>query len=435
MAGENPLTGGAVRAAVTEALATTTPVAVCLGGGADSAVLAWAARARPVRAVFVDHVLAGSGRLAAAAAAVADRVGLELSLVAAPVDEGPSLEGRAREARVAALSRFRRDDEWLATGHSADDQAETVLAHLLRGAGTPGLAGIAQSRFPWVRPLLGFSRAELRAVAVELELPFVDDPANDDLRHLRNRLRLEVIPNLEAEYNPKLREALARTAALLAADDAELSRLADGVAITERLGAMLLPIPVLTTLAAPIASRVVRRALRRFLDPYAGSHADVGRVLGLAAAGSGRETLSRGVTAEVEGPHVALHADALIPPGPIHLAVPGSVAWAEWRLEATRPESGSTHPTGVQLLEPALTRGGVDVRPAVAGDRIALRSGSKLVRDALSEAGIPPRLRPVWPVITVGAKIAAVPAVRVAPWARPTGPDAVAVTMIERDHT
>ena len=435
MAGENPLTGGAVRAAVTEALATTTPVAVCLGGGADSAVLAWAARARPVRAVFVDHGLAGSGRLAAAAAAVADRVGLELSLVAAPVDDGPSLEGRAREARVAALSRFRGDDEWLATGHSADDQAETVLAHLLRGAGTPGLAGIAPSRFPWVRPLLGFSRAELRAVAVELELPFVDDPANDDLRHLRNRLRREVIPNLEAEYNPKLREALVRTAALLAADDAELSRLADGVVITERLGAMLLPIPVLTTLAAPIASRVVRRALRRFLDPYAGSHADVGRVLGLAAAGSGRETLSRGVTAEVEGPYVALHAVALIPPGPIHLAVPGSVAWAEWRLETTRPESGSTHPTGAQLLEPALTRGGVDVRPAVAGDRIALRSGSKLVRDAMSEAGIPRRLRPVWPVITVGAKIAAVPAVRVAPWACPTGPDAVAVTMIERDHT
>jgi tRNA(Ile)-lysidine synthetase-like protein len=79
--------------------------------------------------------------------------------------------------------------------------------------------------------------------------------------------------------------------------------------------------------------------------------------------------------------------------------------------------------------------GGVEVRSAVVGDRIAIGSGSKLVRDALSEAGIPRRLRLVWPVILVGAKIAAVPAVRVAPWARPTGPDAVAVDMIERDGT
>ena len=435
MAGANPLTLDAVRAAVTASLPTAAPIAICLGGGADSAVLAWASRREGARAVFVHHELAASDHLAAAAAAVADEVGLELTIVAAPVDEGPSLEGRARNARITALGSFRGEAEWLATGHSADDQAETVLAHLLRGSGATGLAGIAPNRFPWVRPLLGFSRADLRAVAAELALPFVDDPANTDVRHLRNRIRLELIPNLESRYNPRLRQALARTAAVLAADDAELSRVADAVVISDRFGATLLPIPVLATLPPPIAARVVRRAMRRFHDPYSGSHSDVARILDLATTGSGRETLSGGVTAVVEGPYIAVHTSPLPPPDPVRLQVPGAVPWAEWSLETSRPAPGSAVPASSSLLEPALAREGLQVRPAVAGDRIALRAGSKLVRDALAEAGVPARLRPVWPVITVGAKIAAVPAVRVAPWARPAGPDAVAVTMIERGRT
>ena len=198
---------------------------------------------------------------------------------------------------------------------------------------------------------------------------------------------------------------------------------------------MLLPVPVLTTLPVPVAARVVRRALRRFLDPYAGNHADVVQVLALAAAGSGRATLSGGVTAEVEGPYIAVHAGPPTPPRPTRLGVPGSVSWADWRLEASHARPGVSRPARRQLLEPAVVGGGVEVRSAVVGDRIAIGSGSKLVRDALSEAGIPHRLRLVWPVILVGAKIAAVPAVRVAPWARPTGPDAVAVDMIERDGT
>jgi tRNA(Ile)-lysidine synthetase-like protein len=439
MVGENPLSevGVAVRAAVAVALAMTDSAAVCLGGGADSAVLAWAASdgTRPVRALFVDHSLPGSSRLAEAASALAGSVGLELLTVAAPVEEGPSLEGRARAVRRSALAGLRRPNEWLATGHSLDDQAETVLGRLLRGAGTVGLAGMEPRHFPFVRPLLGFSRAELRALAEQLRLPFVDDPANDDLRHLRNRLRLQLIPQLESDYNPALRAVLARTAAILAADDAELSRMADDVSVGERLGAMLLPVPVLTTLPVSVAARVVRRALRRFLDPYAGNHADVVQVLALAAAGSGRATLSGGVTAEVEGPYIAMHAGPPTPPRPARLSVPGSVSWADWRLEASHARPGVSRPARRQLLEPAVIGGGVEIRSAVVGDRIAIGSGSKLVRDALSEAGIPRRLRLVWPVILVGAKIAAVPAVRVAPWARPAGPDAVAVDMIERDGT
>ena len=148
MAGEDPLIGAAVQAAVTDALEGIRSVAVCLGGGADSAVLAWAAASspQPVRAVFVDHGLPASVMLRDAAVALSEQVGLDLAVVAAPVAEGASLEGRARAARVGALEGSRSEGEWLATGHSLDDQAETVLARLLRGAGATGLAAMARRR-------------------------------------------------------------------------------------------------------------------------------------------------------------------------------------------------------------------------------------------------------------------------------------------------
>lgn len=84
----------------------------------------------------------------------------------------------------------------VATAHTRDDQAETVFMRLLRGSGVRGLAGL-RAAGPVRRPLLGASRADVRAAAVEGGVPFVDDPANEDLRHLRNRVRLELLPAIE----------------------------------------------------------------------------------------------------------------------------------------------------------------------------------------------------------------------------------------------
>ena len=131
---------------------------VALSGGADSAVLAWAAVAASdtVRAVFVDHRLDASDQLRAAATSIAAQLGITLDVVEAPIERtAPSFEDAARAARYDALQAAAKPDELILTGHTADDQAETVLGHFLRGAGAAGLAGIPIRRGQIVRPLLG----------------------------------------------------------------------------------------------------------------------------------------------------------------------------------------------------------------------------------------------------------------------------------------
>ena len=152
--------------------AAGTEVTSAVSGGADSLallVLAVAAGAR-VTAVHVDHGLrAGSGDEADVVADAAERFGAAFRAVRVQVAPGPNLEARARAARYAALPAD------VLTGHTADDQAETVLLNLLRGAGLDGLAGMRSAR----RPLLGLRRSETRALCADLGLRPVEDPSND----------------------------------------------------------------------------------------------------------------------------------------------------------------------------------------------------------------------------------------------------------------
>ncbi len=260
------------------------PLVVALGGGADSAVAAWAcSRHLPVRAVFVDHALEET--LLAAAQTLAEHVALPLTVLSAPVEDGANLESRARDARWQGIRANLAPGEVVVTGHSLDDLAETVLINLLRGAGSRGLAAMSVPRNGVVRPLTGASRTDLRGVAETLGLPFVDDPANSDPRHLRSRIRADLIPLLEREYQPGVRATLGRAASHLAGDDAALQTAARQVPMREDAGALLLPIPVLVTLPRPVAERAVRRTLRRIHPPYAGKASDVDTVFFVAAGG------------------------------------------------------------------------------------------------------------------------------------------------------
>jgi len=405
------------------------PVAVALGGGADSAVAAWGCAMHPgTRAVFVDHDLAGSASLRSAARTLAEFVDLPLVVLAAPVEDGPNLESRARDARWRAIRTELAAGEVVVTGHSRDDLAETVLMNLLRGAGSGGLAAMSTARLDVVRPLLGVSRADLRELAEDLGLPFVDDPANDDPVHLRNRIRADLIPLLDREYQSDVRTTLARTAAHLAADDAILDVAAQAVPLRRDDGALLIPVPLLTTIPRPVAARVVRRALRRLNPPYAGTTSDVDAVLGVAGGGLASASLSSAMSATREGPYVALWAEQPLVPDPVRLDSPGSVRFGAQRLTAIRTATAEVSPRSTVFVDPGVLEGGVTVRASVPGERIDIAEGSKLVRDALAEAAVPVRKRAVWPVLAHDAKIAAVVAVRVAPWARPTGDFAVAVT-------
>ena len=167
-----------------------TTVDCAVSGGPDSlALLVLAVEAGlMVTAWHVDHGLRpGSDAEGERVAVVADSLGAAAVSVTAMVGDGPNLEARAREARLDALP------DGVLTGHTADDQAETVLLNLLRGSGIHGSAGIGD---PGRRPLLGLRRSETRALCVACGLEPLDDPMNDDPRFVRNRIRNEVLPLL-----------------------------------------------------------------------------------------------------------------------------------------------------------------------------------------------------------------------------------------------
>jgi tRNA(Ile)-lysidine synthase len=227
-------------------------------------------------AVHVDHGLrADSAAEADVVAEHAARIGARFGAEHAPVAPGPNLEARARAARYEALDRARRavGASVILTGHTADDQAETVLLNLLRGSASAGLGAMAARRGDRVRPLLGVRRAETEAVCAELGFSPVRDPTNDDTRLRRNWIRHDVLPHLSAGAERDLVPVLARQAALLRAESEFLDELA--------VAAWPAGVPLAATLAA-LPEVLARRAVRGWLGSPPPSLADVERVLAVA---------------------------------------------------------------------------------------------------------------------------------------------------------
>lgn len=221
---------------------------VCgVSGGADSLallVLATAAGCR-VTAVHVDHGLRpGSAAEAEVVMAAARRFGAAFRSERTTVAPGPNLEARARQARRRAIGAE------AATGHTADDQAETVIVNLLRGAGVSGLAGM---RAGPRHPLLGLRRADTWEVCGRFGLAPVRDPSNEDRRFLRNRVRHELLPLCCEIAGRDIVPVLARQARLLAAD----AELLDAVA------GLIDPTDAAALAAAPEAAG--RRSIRQWL--------------------------------------------------------------------------------------------------------------------------------------------------------------------------
>jgi tRNA(Ile)-lysidine synthase len=186
---------------------------VAYSGGPDSTALLHAlaslpeAHTRGLRAMHVDHGLhADSARWAAHCRAFSATLGLACNVHVAKVDRdrGIGLEAAARHARYAIFAEYLRAGERLVLGHHQDDQVETVLLKLLRGAGPEGLGGMRAERALgngklW-RPLLGLPRQVLRDYVDAHSLPCIHDPSNDDKRLARNHLRHDVIPLLTSHW-------------------------------------------------------------------------------------------------------------------------------------------------------------------------------------------------------------------------------------------
>lgn len=204
------------------------PVLVGVSGGADSMALAAAAHRAGIRILIgtVDHgVRAESAGEAEQVAGWARGAGVPVHVRQLALTAGPGLEARARAARTEAL-RSLADElgaRWIATAHTATDQAETVLMRLTRGSALAGAAGIRRVREDgFVRPLLWATRADTERYAAANGLPVVRDPMNGDRSFLRVRLRLDVLPALEAAVGSHAVPALARFASFAAEDDAWL---------------------------------------------------------------------------------------------------------------------------------------------------------------------------------------------------------------------
>ncbi len=248
------------------------PVVCAVSGGPDSTALLVLAVAAgcSVTAVHVDHGLRpGSAAEADVVAANAHRLGASFRAERVDIAPGGNIEARARAARYAVLPCG------VATGHTADDQAETVLAHLLRGAGRRGLAGMRADDGRVRRPLLALRRSETRALCDHLGLPTIDDPSNRDRALTRTRVRAELLPLLADLVDRDPVPVLVRQAELLRDEDDLLDALAAAIDATDARALA----------AAPVA--LARRAIRQRLtagDPerHPPDAAAVERVLSVA---------------------------------------------------------------------------------------------------------------------------------------------------------
>jgi len=247
-----------------------TAVRCGVSGGADSTALAVLAVAAGCDAelVHVDHGLRpGSAAEAEVVASTAAALGARFTSVTVVVGDGPDLEARAREARHEALG-----PEAL-LGHTADDQAETVLLALLRGAGPTGLAGIPPAR----RPLLDLRRADTEALCRAVGLRWVDDESNRDPRFRRNRIRHEVLPLLCDVAGRDVVPLLVRSA----------GHERDAADALDLLACELDPTDAAVLRAAPraLATTAVRRWWREATgSAYAPDTAAVDRILAVAAS-------------------------------------------------------------------------------------------------------------------------------------------------------
>ncbi|MDR5708213.1 MAG: tRNA lysidine(34) synthetase TilS [Armatimonadota bacterium] len=322
--------------------------------------------------------------------------------------QDPNLAARAREARYQALSRMAATvgASVVATGHTLDDQAETVLLRLVRGTGVAGLGGIPPRRplrpgIEVVRPLLWTRREELRRFLSALGLSWREDPTNADLARQRNRIRHLVLPLLERE-NPRVREALAHLAEMVRAEEAwweeQLETLREALVVRRAEDALRVDRLGLRELA-PALQRRLLRALAEELGIGADAtfvHVEQIRRAVLRGETGSEFALPGGVRARLAREVLILDRGSMQPPPAVEvpLPVPGEALstelglFVEARIEPVEG-TGTARGEWEVELDPAVSERGLVLRNRRPGDRIRLRGGHRKVQDVLTEAGVP----------------------------------------------
>jgi tRNA(Ile)-lysidine synthase len=398
-------------------------VLVAVSGGADSVSLlsiltalapAWRLT---LHVLHIDHALRpDSGRDAEFVRALGARLDVPVDVERVQVGPG-SVEAAARAARYAALQAWadRLGAARIAIGHTADDQAETVLMRVLSGAGVRGLAAIPPVRARIIRPLIELRRQALREALAEAGLDWVEDPSNRDPKFLRNRIRHELLPLLAASYHADVVPALADVARLAresvqALDHAAAIELARLAAV--EADALTLPRAALAALPASIAAEALRQAAARFgsrAPLRAWAHRGLRRVL--ATAPPRRPFRLGGVIVEVSGDRIRVGAR---PPQTLTaraLAVPGRVELPEIgrALQARLlPAAGYTVPRTADRVafDAADLPRALSVRPRRRGDRFhAFGTGERRLKSLLIDAKVPRWDRARLPIVEANGRI------------------------------
>jgi tRNA(Ile)-lysidine synthase len=328
--------------------------------------------------------------------------------------ERRSLEDAARRARYAFLETAaeRLKADVVAVGHTRDDQAETFLLRLLRGAGPRGLAGIRPISGRVIRPLIAISRNELRAYIAERRLEFREDESNADVTIARNRVRHELLPALR-EFSPNAVDVLAREADVARQDEDFLSRAAidllPGIVLINTHGITVEAEP-LAALHPALASRVVREALERAAPGEFFGRDHIAAVLGLAQDGASGAVNVPGLDVRRSGSRLFLgqpaeRARPFENSFRVSLSIPGEVSLTGWTVSAS-PASSSPGTLEFSRREVAVPASGLKLPLAVRsrrpGDRfrpLGMRGRGRKLQDFLVDRKIPRNERDTLPLV------------------------------------
>lgn len=416
---------------------------VAVSGGVDSMVLLDAlVRLAPrldlrLHVVHVHHGLRGrsADRDAALVSDAAIRYGLPVVVERLRPETRPpgtSVQAWARESRYARLEAVREEihGTWILTAHTRDDQAETVLLNLLRGTGPRGLAGIPGRRDRILRPLLTVSRRDIASYATTRRVAFRNDPSNRSVAYRRNRIRLQLLPLLAREYNPRIVEALAGLAAEAREDDDALTTTAAALAtetVRDRGPSVRVSVALLSAAAPAIGRRLLQGAFRRATDGRHGLTRRHVSALLRAATRGGSVPLPGGVRGRVSGKYLWFEAGAPVRrsrrPGDLPTATDPTIEvpvrpgrWARW--DAARCFVRVRRVIGDRIRPaPADARRAI-LSPAVLGEPLRLRAwrpgdrfrplglaGGKKLQDFFVDAKVPREERHRVPLLVAGGHV------------------------------
>ena len=338
---------------------------------------------------------------------------------------GGSVETVARTLRYEALREVRKEAGYtvIALAHHADDQAETILFHLLRGSGVRGLSGMAPKHEELIRPFLTVTKKEIEDFLTAFPYAPCHDATNDELDATRNRIRHQLLPEM-LSYNPNLVETLLHTADILRGEDAWMEEAAEAWLTSHGKEGSL---EKDAFRALPLAMR--RRVLRRMLMHMGEGSSDFESLSRLALLAENGETGKLTSTAHVvmeigrrclyfyKGNTKKQEEDGLFllakhffekftqkdVDKQQEMAIISGKDRADtlWHMEAVRLLKPPEHPARNQYLLDAEKVGEVRLRMPRPGERMAAlgMDGTKSIKRILQDAGIPAALRPYWPVV------------------------------------